>query len=481
MTNNGQGNQERAQVVVIGAGPGGYTAAFLAADLGLKVTLIDPDINPGGVCLYRGCIPTKALLHVAKTIDEARLAKDWGLTFAPPEINLDKVRAWKDSVVQDLTNGLGVLYKRRNVRYIQGTARFLDSQSLEINEKEKQPYRLLFEKAIIATGARSRPLPGLDFTSPRIWDSTKALQLTEIPSSLLIIGAGYIGLELGSFYAMMGSKVTIAEMLPVLLPVADRDIVAVFAKQTENLFSSIRLSTLVDAKEQADGVKVIFRNANRKDEILGEQLFDKLLVTIGRIPNHVNLGLEKTKVEMNEKGFIKVNEQRRTTDPSIYAIGDITGEPLLAHKASHEGVVAAEALAGQKTVFDPRAIPAVEYTEPEIAWCGLTEEEAKAQKRDVKISKFPWAASGRALTLGRKHGLTKLIIEPGTEKILGVAIVGTGAGELISEAALAIEMAAVASDLRYTIHPHPTLSETIMEAAAAFYGVSTSIYRPKLS
>jgi dihydrolipoamide dehydrogenase len=328
MANDGQANQARAQVVVIGAGPGGYAAAFLAADLGLKVTLIDPEPNPGGVCLYRGCIPTKALLHVTKTIDEAKLAKDWGLTFAPPQIDLAAVRSWKNNVVKELTDGLGFLSKRRNVRYIQGTARFVDNYSLEINEQEKEPYALTFEHAIIATGALPKAIPGLDFSSTRIWDSTRALQLDEIPARLLVIGAGYIGLELGSAYAMLGSQVTIAEMLPELLPVADRDVVAVFAKQTEHLFSSIRLGTLVTAREEENGVRVSFHNASNKDEVLAEDFFDKVLVTVGRAPNLANLGLQKIAVATDAKGYIKVNAQRQTSVSHIYAIGDVTGEPL---------------------------------------------------------------------------------------------------------------------------------------------------------
>ena len=467
---------EKTQVAVVGAGPGGYAAAFLAADLGLKVTLIDPAENPGGVCLYTGCIPTKALLHVAKTILDARDAPDWGVEFPDPKINIEKMRAWKESVVKKLTEGLGQLTRQRKISYVKGKARLLTPRSLELEETDGRKGRLNAEHIVLATGSRPGAIGGLSFDSQRVMDSTDALELSEIPETMLVVGAGYIGLELGSVYAALGTKVTMVEMMPGILPGADRDIVAVFERRAGQLFDSIILNTTVELEEQKQGIRAVFK---RKDAENSVAVYDRVLLAVGRKPNTDELGLENTRVQVDEKGFLKVDEQRKTDEPSIYAVGDITGNPLLAHKATHEGRVAAEAIAGRKSAFDPRAIPAVEYTDPEIAWCGLTETQAEEEGREVQVAKFPWGASGRAATLGRSDGLTKLIIEPASERILGVAIVGTGAGELISEGALAVEMAALASDLALTIHPHPTLSETLKEAAESFYGEATSIYRPK--
>lgn len=471
-----ENKSQSTQLAIIGAGPGGYAAAFLAADLGMNVTLIDSAPNLGGVCLYRGCIPSKALLHVAKVINEADEAKNWGVTFTKPKIDLNKMREWKNDVVQKLTGGLGQLSKQRKINYIQGTAKFLDSNTLEIESDKSQKQKLSFEIAILATGSYPAKIPNLP-DSPRILNSTSALEIEDVPKTLLIVGGGYIGLELGSVYATLGSKVTVVEMFPNLLPGADRDLVSVLSKKVEKMFESIFLETTVSGmKEQKNGIKVQFQ---LKDNSTQEKLFDKVLISVGRKPNSANLGLENTTVQIDEKGFVQINAQRRTHDPTIYAIGDIAGEPMLAHKATHEGRTAVEAIAGHKVAFEPRAIPAVVFTDPELAWCGLTESEAKNQKRKVEVVRFPWAASGRAATLGRSDGLTKLIIDLGNKQILGVGIVGPGAGELIAEGTLAIEMAAVVSDLDLTIHPHPTLSETIMESAAMFFGTSTHIYRPK--
>ena len=463
-------------VVVIGGGPGGYAAAFYAADLGLETTLIDLEINPGGVCLYRGCIPSKALLHSAKILSEAKAAKNIGLDFGSPKIDLEKLRGWKNKVVQQLTGGLGQIVKLRKVKFIQGRAVFIDSNTLEITKADGSKQNFPFEKAILATGSHPIKLPFAP-ASPKVLDSTTALDLPDVPQKLLVVGGGYIGLELGTVYAELGSKVDVVEMTPGLLPGADRDLAMVLEKRAEELFATIMLNTKVTKMEETpEGVKVSFED---KDGKASSVEYNRVLVSIGRKPNSPNLGLEKTKVQLDAKGFVKIKPNRGTDDASIYAIGDIAGEPMLAHKASHEARVAVEAILGKKSVFEPQAIPAVVFTDPEIAWCGLTESQAKAEGRDVKIAKFPWAASGRSLTLDRSDGVTKLIIDPTTERILGVAIAGPGAGELIAEGVLALEMGCVVSDLALSIHPHPTLSETIMESAESFFGHATHVYRPK--
>jgi len=462
------------QLAVIGGGPGGYPAAFLAADLGLQVTLIDPEPNPGGVCLYRGCIPSKALLHVAKVITEAQHAAHWGIKFSEPTIDLDMLREWKEGVVKKLTGGLGQLSKQRKVSYTQGRASFINPQTLKIQNQKGDEF-LRFDHAILATGSRPATIPNLSLESPHILDSTSALDLPDIPKSMLVIGGGYIGLELGTVYAALGTKVTVVEMTSSLMPGVDRDLVSILSKRLEKVFDSIMLNIkVVGMKEEKKGIRVTFEGGSIK-----EQVFEKVLVSVGRKPNSNNIGLENTKVGIDSHGFIKVDAQRRTAAQMIFAIGDVAGEPMLAHKATHEGRVAAEVVAGHNVTFEPRAIPAVVFTDPEIAWCGLTETQASQEKHPVKIARFPWGASGRATTLDRTDGVTKLIIDPDTERILGVGIVGNGAGELISEVVLAIEMGAVASDLKLCIHPHPTLSETIMESAEAFFGQSTHIYRPR--
>jgi dihydrolipoamide dehydrogenase len=465
------------RVAVVGGGPGGYAAAFLAADLGMKVTLIDPEVNPGGVCLYRGCIPSKALLHVAKLIEESHQAKNWGVEFGEPKVDLGKLRGWKESVVKRLTGGLGQLSKQRSVTFIQGTAAFDNSTTLRIAKTSGGEEVQSFDRIILATGSRPAVVPSLNLASPRMMDSTGALNLPDVPKTLLVIGGGYIGLELGSVYAALGTKVTVVEMLTGLLPGADRDLVLPLHKRLEKSLDMILLNTTVKSlKEESGGIRATFEGADVKEK---EKVFDRVLVSVGRKPNSEIRGLDKTNVKVGPKGFVQVNKQLQTDDPSIYAIGDLVGEPMLAHKASHEGRTAVEAIAGKKVAFEPHAIPAVVFTDPEIAWAGLTETQAKEQGREIAVAKFPWGASGRAITLDRPEGLTKLILDPKTERVLGVGIVGAGAGELIAEGVLAIEMAALAGDLELTIHPHPTLSETVMEAAEVFFGTSTDIYRPK--
>jgi dihydrolipoamide dehydrogenase len=469
------------QLVVIGAGPGGYAAAFYAADLGMRVALVDTELNPGGVCLYRGCIPSKALLHVAKLVGEASHASAWGVTFGAPTVDLDKLRSYKDSVVQRMTGGLAQVSKLRKITYIQGRASFVDARTLEIALTKGGTERVSFEHAIVATGSRPATVPGLSIDSPRVMDSTGALELPDIPKSLLVVGGGYIGLELGSVYASIGTRVTVVEMTPGLLPGADRDLVNVLQKRLEQTLHKILLKArVVDMKDVGDGVRVRVEG----DELGAEdkeQTFDRVLVSIGRKPNSAVPGLDKTKVTLRDRGFIAVDTALRTAEPNIFAIGDVVGEPMLAHKASHEARVAVEAIAGHKVAFEPQAIPAVVFTDPEVAWCGLTETDAAKQGRKVEVAKFPWAALGRAVAIDRPDGLTKLVIDPQTERVLGVGIVGSGAGELIAEGVLAVEMAALVTDLKLSIHPHPTLSETLMEAAEVFFGHSTHVYRPKKS
>ncbi len=464
------------KIVVIGAGPGGYAAAFLAADLGMEVTLIDKEKNPGGVCLYRGCIPSKALLHVAKLISEAEEAKNWGIEFPKPNIDLNKLREFKNNVVGKLTGGLGIISKQRKVNYISGTARFMNSETIKVDKTDGSSAEIKFDKVIIATGSVIATIPSLNINSKRVLNSTTALDLPEIPKSLLVIGGGYIGLELGSVYNSLGTKVSVVEMTPGLLPGADRDLVSFLAKRIEKKFDKVMLSSKVlELREVQNGIGVKIQSA---DGNISEHVYDYVLMSIGRKPETKGLGLENTRVKVNERGWIVVNEQLKTSDPNIYAIGDIAGEPMLAHKASHEARVAVEAIAGHKVAFEPKAIPAVVFTDPEIAWAGLTENQAKEKNIKYEVVKFPWAASGRALTLDRSDGVTKLIIDPIDQRILGVGICGPGAGELIAEGVLAIEMGANVTDLKLTIHPHPTLSETIMESAELFFGQSSHIYKP---
>lgn len=468
---------DKINLVVIGAGPGGYAAAFFAADLGMNVTLVDAEKNPGGVCLYRGCIPSKALLHIAKLLNEVKEAKEWGIEFGEPKIDLDKLRDFKNKVVGKLTGGLGVLSKQRKINFIQGRASFVNSASIMVEKADGTKEEIKFDKAIIATGSVIATIPSLVVNSPRLLNSTSALDLPAIPKSLLVVGGGYIGLELGSVYAALGTKVSVVEVLDGLLPGADRDMVMFLQKKLQGSFERIMLqSKVIEIKEVEDGLAVKIESKNGSTE---EIIYDYVLMSIGRKPETRGLGLENTKVMINERGWIVADETLKTSDPNIYAIGDIVGEPMLAHKASHEGRVAVESIAGHKVAFEPKAIPAVVFTDPEIAWAGMTENQAKQKGIKYEVAKFPWAASGRATTLDRSDGVTKIIVEPYTERILGVGICGPGAGELIAEGTLAIEMGANLTDLKLTIHPHPTLSETLMEAAEVFFGHCTHLYRPK--
>lgn len=464
------------KVTVIGGGPGGYAAAFKAADLGLDTTIIDLEPNPGGVCLYRGCIPSKALLHVAEVLTDAREAEHWGITFQTPKIDLDKMRESKDAVVSKMTGGLGQLCKARKITFIQGRASFEDSNTIKVMDSKGKEQFVKTDYTILAAGSRPATLPDLYLESDALLNSTTALQIDSIPRTMLVIGGGYIGLELGSVYAALGSAVTVVEMTGSLLPGADSDLVDVLAKRMETVFKSILLNTKVaKLKEASGGIAVTFAPEGGKERT---ETFEKVLVSIGRKPNSSGLALNNTGVTVNSKGFVEVDIQRRTNDPSIFAIGDIVGEPMLAHKASHEGRVAAEVIAGHNTAFEPAAIPAVVFTDPEVAWCGITEKQAQRENRAVHVARFPWGASGRASTLNRSDGLTKIITDPESDQILGVGIVGAGAGELIAQGAIAMEMGATAEDIGLTIHPHPTLSETIMESADLIFGSGTHVYRP---
>ncbi|PWT84241.1 MAG: dihydrolipoyl dehydrogenase [Blastocatellia bacterium] len=464
------------ELAVVGGGPGGYAAAFLAADLGLQVALIDPEVNPGGVCVYRGCIPSKTLLHVAKLVSEARHATAWGLDFAEPKIDLDKLRSFKNGVVNRLTSGTGQLVTHRRVQYLQGLAEILDAHTLRVALKKGGEERIQFGHAILATGSRPAAVPGLTIESHRVWDSTRALELPAIPKTLLVVGGGYIGLELGSVYAALGAEVTVVEMTSGLLPGADRDLVDVLAKRLAKTLRGILLDTRVgQMSETPHGMHVSLDGRSSGPE----QIFENVLVAVGRKPNSNIPGIERTTVQTDPRGFIVVDDQRRTHEPSIFAIGDVVGDPMLAHKASHEGRIAVEVIVGENVAFEPRAIPAVVFTDPEVAWCGLTESQAASKSRAVAIAKFPWAASGRAISIDRTDGLTKLLLDPDTGRVLGVGLVGSGAGELIAEGVLAIEMGATASDMQLAIHPHPTLTETMMESAEVFFGQATHVFRPR--
>jgi dihydrolipoamide dehydrogenase len=463
------------RVAVVGAGPGGYAAAFYAADLGMQVTLIDAEKNPGGVCLYRGCIPSKALLHVAKVLDEASHARAWGIEFDAPRIDVERLRGYKNKVVEKLTSGTGQVAKLRKVHYLQGWASIVSPTRLHVRTAGGEEF-VDADYIILATGSEPTRIPALSINSPRVLDSTGALDLPEIPGTMLVIGGGYIGLELGSVYAALGTKVSVVEMTDGLLPGADRDLVRILAQRLEKSFEQVMLSTKVLSMKAKENAIVVSLEGPTG---AAEAVYDYVLVSIGRRPNARIPGLENTRVQVTDRGFIQTDFQRRTEEPTVFAIGDVAGEPMLAHKASHEGRAAVEAIAGHKTIFEPQAIPAVVFTDPEIAWAGLTEAQAVKDGRTVEVAKFPWGASGRAISIDRVDGLTKLLIDPQTERVLGVGIVGAGAGEMISEGVLAIEMGATASDVKLTIHPHPTLSETVMETAELAYGAATHVARPR--
>jgi dihydrolipoamide dehydrogenase len=459
----------KTEIVVVGSGPGGYTAAFFAADLGKKVILVERDKRLGGVCLNRGCIPSKALLNAVHGIAFSRESAHRGIVFEPPKIDVAKLREWKESIVQKLCGGIALLAQKRNVQVIYGRAHFEGSQSLRIETEQGQQF-VQYEQAIIATGSKPAMPKAFDLGNPRVMTSTEALETEDIPENLLVVGGGYIGMEMGTVYATLGSKVVMVEALDSILLGADADLVRPVMAYAKKAFKEVRLKAKV-LKMATSGkqIKVEMEFEGKKLE----ELYDRVLVAVGRVPNAENLGLENTKVTKDEKGFIKVDSNQRTTDESIYAIGDIAGGILLAHKAFREGRVAVEAITGESVSAEKYVIPAVVFTDPEVAWCGLTETEAKARGIAIEVAKFPWGASGRALTLDRPDGLTKLVIDPQTERILGVGIVGVGAGELIAEGVVAIEMGATARDLALCVHPHPTLSETVMEAAEVFFGQAT--------
>ncbi len=457
------------RLAVLGAGPGGYPAAFLAAERGMDVTLIDVRPQPGGVCLYEGCIPSKALLHAASVVTDARAAAAIGLTFDAPRLDLDRLRGWKDEVVRGLTGGLGQIARARKVRYVQGRGRFVDAHTLRV-ATEGELTEVQFDAAIVATGSSASIPPPLRLASSRVWDAEAALRLTEVPATLLVVGGGYIGLEMATVYAALGSRVTVVEATAGLLPGADRDLVDVLAKRVASVVEGILLLTSVDglAETDDDGVRATLSGAAGTEE----RRFDRVLIATGRRPNSADLGLDTTCALVTARGFVEVSPQRRTAEPSIYAIGDVAGEPMLAHKATHEARVAVEAIGGEPSVWEPPVIPAVIYTDPELAWCGLTETEARTRGLDIEVARFPWSASGRAATAADREGLTKWLVEAGTGRVMGAGIVGRGAGDLIAEATLAVEMGARLDDIRLTVHPHPSRSETLMEAAEAFYGTS---------
>ena len=467
------GNEIRADVVVLGAGPGGYTAAFRAADLGKKVVLIERYGSLGGVCLNVGCIPSKALLHVAKVISEAEEMGAHGVSFAKPKVDIDQVRAWKESVVNRLTGGLAQLAKQRNVQVIQGVGQFIAPHHIKV-ETAQGEVSVSFDNAIVAAGSQAVKIPSFP-TDPRVMDSTGALALVDVPKSLLVIGGGIIGLEMATVYHALGSKITVVELGEQLIPGCDKDIVRPLHKKIEKHYEILLKTKVAGLEAKKDGILATFDGENAP----APRKFDRVLVAVGRRPNGKLIGAENAGIQVNEQGFIPVDKQQRTNVPHIFAIGDIVGQPMLAHKAVHEAKVAAEVIAGHKAAFDARTIPSVAYTDPEVAWMGLTETEAKAQGVDYEKASFPWAASGRALSIGADYGITKLLVEKESRRVIGAAIVGPNAGELIAEAVLALEMGADATDLGLTIHPHPTLSETLCFAAEMVDGTITDLFIKK--
>ncbi len=459
----------KTEIVVLGAGPGGYAAAFYAADRGKKVALVEQHPRLGGVCLNAGCIPSKALLHASAIVREAKASAARGIDLGEPKIALEKLRAWKESILEKLGGGIKTLAEKRRVQVIHGRGHFEDSTTLRVETDEGQKF-LAYDKAIIAVGSKPAMPSAFDLGNPRVMTSTEALDIPEIPHDLLVVGGGYIGMELGTVYATLGSNVVVLEALPSILTGVDADLARPVTRAAQKLFKEVRLNTKV-LKMATSGKQI--KVTTKAGEEQRDELYDRVLVSVGRAPNYIDLGLENTKVTKDDKGFIKCNTRQQTDDPDIYAIGDVNGGALLAHRASREARVAVEAILGENSAFEDIIIPAVVYTDPEVAWCGVTEAEAKEKGIDIRVAKFLWGASGRALTLDRTDGLTKLIIEPQTERILGVGIAGIGAGELISEGVLAVEMGATARDIAASVHPHPTLSETLMEAAESFYGTAT--------
>ncbi len=473
----GEGKHE-SEVLVIGAGPGGYAAAFRAADLGMEVTLVDTEKRPGGECLFRGCIPSKTLLYMAELLNDAQRFEEKGIKFDKPQIDLNRIRAWKNQVIDKLTNGLLTLSRRRKIQFLQGRAIFEGSDRVRLEGSDGG--QIHFRHAILSTGSYSTPFRDIPFAKgSRIIDSAGALELPDIPQSLLVLGGGYVGLEMGTVYAALGSRVTVAVRGDRLLRGADPDLVNVLIFRLKEIFEGIRFNTrVVSLNERDGGVDVEFEGGVEK----AEQTFDRVLIAVGRKPNTENVGLEKTNVKLNEQGFVVVDEQRRTTDEKIFAIGDVAGPPLLAHKAFREGKVAAEVIKGKASGFDVQAIPAVVYTSPQVAWTGLTEEQARKQNRSIKVEKYLWKFSSRASTMDVSDGVTKMIFDPQSGRLLGVGICGPNAEGMISEGTLAIEMGAVAQDLGLTIHPHPTLSEMMMETAELFTGTVTHVLpHPPLS
>ena len=460
----------KKRVIILGAGPGGYTAAFLAADRGMQVTLVDENSRPGGVCLHRGCIPSKSLLHLSRLIEETRNAEAFGLKFQPPEIDLNQIREWSRGVIDKMSNGLISLCKQRGVDFVKGRARFLDSNSLVINDNEQ----IKFDHCILATGSQPICPPLFSKISDRLLTSTTALELEEIPERLLVVGGGYIGLEMGTVYSALGSHVTVVEMTGDLLPGVDRDLVRSLLPRLKSQFQNIYLNTQVISCELKGNQIVTELDGPGGVELAN---YDRVLVAVGRKPNSMNLGLESTRIKTDDKGFVEVDERNQTAEPTIFAIGDVIGGTMLAHKASAEGKAVIKILSGEEPSPKGQCVPAVVFTDPELAWCGLTETEAKNNDRRVQVAKFPWGASGRAQALGRPDGVTKLILDPDTEEVLGMGICGVGAGELIGEGVLAVDNGLKAKDLAHSIHPHPTLSETIMETAESFYGEATHIYK----
>ena len=465
----------KTEIVVVGAGPGGYAAAFYAADLGKKVILIEREKRLGGVCLNRGCIPSKALLYATHQIVNARESAHRGITFAEPVMDLSKLRTWKEAIIDKLGGGVASLAKMRGVQVIQGRGYFEGSNKLRVETENGQQF-VQFEKAIIAVGSLAGMPKAFDLGNPRVMTSTGALEIEDIPESLLVVGGGYIGMELGTVYAGLGSKITLVEALDSILAGADADLARPVVATAKKLFKEIRL------KSRVTKMSTVGKQIKVESEYNGEklsELYDRVLVAVGRVPNSADLGLENTKIELDEKGFVKVNHHQQTDDPGIYAIGDIAGGILLAHKAHKEARIAVENINGEDVVFENIIIPAVVFTDPEIAWCGLTEAEAKEKGVKYEVAKFPWSASGRAMSFDRTDGVTKMLIDPDTNRLIGVGICGSGAGELIAEATLAMEMGATAEDIALTVHPHPTLSETVMECAEVFFGHATHTFTKK--